>query len=201
MIRRGDKPTNDLERLNPHRKLNWRQLRAQELLNAPGEPKKPERQDDRYIRKYLRFLYEFSRTAPDDGVTLFAKFPEMLFAHQVYDGDPWICAIIEARILAGQDDEAIAKNFGTLAGSICLYEKVFFNVRDRLGMRDFVVSVVLRAHQAGSVVRACSRDFGRQPGRLAPRSERNSFSFSSGKDVTDAGTPASAPTHHSLDRR
>ena len=157
MVKRKYPPiedVNDLQKLSPHRKLNWRQLRAQELLNAPGEPNKPGRHDDKYIRKYLRFLYEFSRTAPDDVVTLFAKFPEMLFAHEVHDGDAWTRAIIEARILAGQDDDAIAKNFGTLAGSICSYEKVFFNVRDRLDMRDYVVSLILREARTASSIQS-----------------------------------------------
>ena len=46
--------------------------------------------------------------------------------------------VVEARILARQDDATIAGKIGTLAETIAWYERLFFCVRDRLNVSDFI---------------------------------------------------------------
>ena len=50
---------------------------------------------------------------------------------------------MEARLLAGQGDAAIAKASGTHASIIRRYEQLFFHVRDRLQVEDWILQVVL----------------------------------------------------------
>lgn len=52
-------------------------------------------------------------------------------------------SILEARLLAGQSSVEIAYAFGTFPTSIDWYEKMFFDVRDRLDRRDYIIKVIL----------------------------------------------------------
>jgi hypothetical protein len=63
-------------------------------------------------------------------------------------------AIVEARLLAGQDDQTIARSVGTLPEAIACYEQLFFNVRDRLEVEDWIVQVVLAGELRHSRKRA-----------------------------------------------
>jgi hypothetical protein len=65
-------------------------------------------------------------------------------------------AIVKARLLAGQDDQTIARSVGTLPESIACYEQLFFNVRDRLDVEDWIVQVVLAGELRHSSQRAVS---------------------------------------------
>lgn len=150
MIKPNDQDSNDYARLNPHRAVNWRQLRAQELAFAESGPARPQRHDDSHIRRYWRFLINLQHAAESIKIQLFNRQPGLFFAHQIYEGDIWTKCVVEARILARQDDAVIAGLLGTLPEVIEQYQLLFFNVRDRLDRRDFVLPILWREYESGA---------------------------------------------------
>jgi hypothetical protein len=86
------------------------------------------------IWQYFRF-----RQAWDDAQTESQRIqiqdamPGFYYAHRLrQDRETDLPAIVEARLLAGQDDQTIAKSIATLPEAIDCYEQLFFHVRDRL---------------------------------------------------------------------
>jgi hypothetical protein len=57
------------------------------------------------------------------------------FDHQKY--------AVEARILAGQTNHEIARQCCIIPGAIEYYERVFFNVRDRLDAKDYIIGQII----------------------------------------------------------
>jgi len=145
---------------DPRRPPCWRRDRAMELrLKLPR--KRPDRRDDRHVRTYWQFLIDYEEVvplareeaklfrrsryeAPAVG-TLFARRPGHWYAHALYhSADAETRSLVEARILARESDEQIAARLGTLPEAIAVYEKLFYDVRDRLACRDWVETVLLK---------------------------------------------------------
>jgi hypothetical protein len=79
--------------------------------------------------------------------------PDLHYAHLLrQDRQTDLPAILEARILAGQDDQAIARTVGTIPEVIDSYELLFFHVRDRLDVEDWVLQIVLAGEMRGNAV-------------------------------------------------
>lgn len=72
------------------------------------------------------------------------RMPGIYFSSEVYhreeDLDRWA---LEARILTGESETAIARRCRTTPEVVWWYEKLFFDVRPHLGNRDWLVSRVL----------------------------------------------------------
>lgn len=134
------------QKYNPFRTPSWRTDRALELVQHRPEPLRCSRKrDDEYIREYRSFLLKYFRCHTDDGrANLSSGNPGLFYAHVMHHHpDTEQRAIIQARLLAGLDNEQIAKYWHTLPETIEWYERLFFNVRDRLDAHDWVVKAVL----------------------------------------------------------
>ena len=79
-----------------------------------------------------------------DRARLAGQFPALVAAHAAFTAaDPLRRAELEARLLAGQDDAAVATKMGMAADVVATYEGVFFAVRPRLAYPHYVLGVVL----------------------------------------------------------
>jgi hypothetical protein len=56
---------------------------------------------------------------------------------------------LEARILAGESDEVIGRQFSLQPEAVRWYEAIFFNVRDRLQAKSYITNHVIRLYQQG----------------------------------------------------
>lgn len=128
---------------DPFRPVDWRFKRAQWLQEA-GRYARRDRDDD-YVLLCKRFLAAKQRCKDDlDDEALARKMPGVWYAFKVYgrdDADDR--ATFEARILADQSPEEIARRQDTTTEVVRWYEKLFFDVRNKLASRDYVCNRVL----------------------------------------------------------
>lgn len=145
-------------RHDPRRSTRWRYERVREILDTrpvrgtrylPGWIK-----DDKIIVEAYKFLYDWDQLGHTETnqrrlqakrEAMYSVNPELYLAHDVAfaaDGER-LRYEVEARILAGQSDTDIAHEVCGLAGMVDWYEKLFFNVRDRLRNRGYIVSRVI----------------------------------------------------------
>lgn len=133
---------------NPRRATNWRWLRAVQIDG--GGPKASRAVDGSegftWIRRAskLKRRFDAAGNRPDLLYRLVQGDRAMFWAHSIWldDKAPTRWAI-EARILAGESDLEIAERMGTDAEIIEAYEAVFFQVREMLRRRDYIVNVVM----------------------------------------------------------
>ena len=142
-------PFVEFNQWDPYRSPRWRYDRAAHLAKtrAPGKTHELTR-DDKFIGDTFKFLREWKRhtrntqQATNDlrVARLYPKYPGLFLAHQLFlqkAGDP-IRYEVEARILARQTDEEIAKRVSMHPEGIRWYELIFFNVRDRLDNEGYI---------------------------------------------------------------
>lgn len=142
-----------LQKYSVTRSPRWRYDRVCYLLDKKTK-KLPTRIDDKLIRRTAHFLVKWNsvpkRVRGLQAIKfarqeLFAHYPDLYLAYEIFASDTCEktrCAI-EARLLAGQDDNAIAEKLQTMPEAITVYEQLFFNVRDRLGNSDYIVTRVI----------------------------------------------------------
>jgi hypothetical protein len=143
----------DFQRFNPVRSPSWRYDRVLELVEARPHPRRASRKrDDDYVRLYRSFLLKFIKLrGEEEQLQLFPDNPAMYYAHLVfYHPDTEWRALLEARLLTREDDEEIANRFSMLPEAVDWYEKLFYNVRDRLENRDWIVKTILGSPQQRS---------------------------------------------------
>lgn len=144
------------EQSNPYREPSWRFERVIALATRRSNGLLPSLKaiDDAIIRQTRDFYLRWFRSPPENRDALFTHAPGLYYAFMIHERQQdLLTATIEARILAGQSNEEIANLIGTMPAAIDLYEKVFFNVRDRLDRKDWVVRQVFGpslAHRFGS---------------------------------------------------
>lgn len=138
----------DSYRDNPTRPPHWRWQRAVEIdgggFRATRAIDGPE--GFQWIRRALRMKRRYA-SAGNQANALYALMlydREMYWAYRIWldDKKPTRWGI-EARVLAGEDDEKIADKLGTDPGVIQAYTNVFFDVREKLDKIDYVVNVVM----------------------------------------------------------
>jgi hypothetical protein len=119
-----------------------RWLRAGYLL-AHG--RRPMRRDDGATREAWQFRRGLGRCRGAAGRGRPAeRFPEMAEAHAAYAAaEPLRRAELEARLLAGEDDAAIAAKMALSPAGVSAYHDVLFEVRPRLAHPHYVLGVVL----------------------------------------------------------
>ncbi len=127
---------------------HWRWLRA---VNIDAGGIKASRAVDgpegfKWIRRALRLKrhHAAAGSRPEFLYNLARLDPELFWAHSIWTEDKqptrWE---IEARILADESDDDIAKKVGCEPAVIAAYESVFFNVREKLNNTAYVVNVVM----------------------------------------------------------
>lgn len=121
-----------------------------QLVDARPEPKMASRKyDDKYVKGYRNFLLKWkaAKIAVDteaEQMKLFHATPEIYYAHTFHSHpDVEWREILEARLLAREPDDYIAFELSTIPGAIDWYENLFFNIRDRLASRSWVVKTIL----------------------------------------------------------
>lgn len=135
-------------RNNPMRSPHWKWLRV--LSIESGGPKASRAMDGadgfRWIRRALRLKRRHAEAAsrPMALYHLARVDGDLFWAHSLWadEKQPTRWAI-EARILAGETNEEIAKKIGCEVGVIDAYESVFFNVREKLANTEYIVNVVM----------------------------------------------------------
>jgi hypothetical protein len=137
------------ESKNPLRPVDWQYRRALELHES-GETGLQGRVDPA-THDWVVFLRRRAACGTaQDRVRLRGKMPRHVGATEIYehpDGD--LRAMVEARLLAGQPADEIARCIGVEPNVIGLYARTFFDVADRLAAPDFVFSTVLSAGAPG----------------------------------------------------
>jgi hypothetical protein len=138
------KSCKDYNKRFPH----WRWARACEI-DAGGQ-KTTRRLDGpegfTWIRRALRTKRRVERAAgrQDALYNVMLRDPDMFWAYSIWSEDKnqmrWA---LEARVLAGETDEAIAEKMGTEVGVVEAYINVFFDVREKLNRPDYIQGVIL----------------------------------------------------------
>lgn len=133
------------EKYNPFRSPSWRFDRVLTLVSARPRPLRASRtDDDRYIRAYRKFLVRIQgRETRESQMPIFEENPALHFAHLIFHNpDKETRSIVQAKILARESDRAIAEYVNTLPDAIAWYAKLFFDVRDRLKSRGYIIKVI-----------------------------------------------------------
>jgi hypothetical protein len=80
----------------------------------------------------------------DDGVIVAPGFTAIAEAHRCYAAaPPMVRAELEARLLAGQSDEAVAAKVNMSPAGVAAYHALFFEVRPHLQADTYIATIVL----------------------------------------------------------
>jgi hypothetical protein len=136
------------DKFNPFRTPEWRSDRAMTLAGNQPRRLRAARHDDKYVREYAKFLARYLPAAEANDeeakMQLFAKNPGLYYAQEIHFQEDYEWrAIVQARLLTDASFEQIAKGIGTMPMAIYWYERLFFDVRDRLDCHDWIVKTVL----------------------------------------------------------
>ena len=127
--------------------MDWRWQRAS--LAASGEyPLSRRRDGDAWTSRAVRFLREHEACESElDMAELSERHPVIYWAHDIWytrdDGGNPVRSEAEARLLADDTHENIARRLATDVEVIDAYERLFFNVKERLHNRGYLAHCVL----------------------------------------------------------
>lgn len=133
---------------NPLRPVDWRWQRAAAILEGdrsmPASRRKDKPDGFMWINRAVKFQREL-RAAQNDiqRAALAERRPDIFWAHWVWTAQNDIKHIIEAQLLAQSPDHSIGWRCNLLPGSVKAYEALFFNVRDKLQHRSYVLNSVI----------------------------------------------------------
>lgn len=133
---------------NPLRPVDWKWKRAIEIVEGAGT--RPARSKDgiagfKWINRAITFLRAFRRCETDHQREVLAgRYPDIFWAHYIFGqtGHPQKSAI-EAHILARETNLGISRRCLLSEASIEAYEQLFFNVRDSLANRSYIINCAL----------------------------------------------------------
>ena len=147
-MKRRKKSISEWQKYNPFIKPDWRFERVLQLIENLPYVERCSTRDDKYVVKYKKFLLKYKSCKNEyQKQKIFESYPVIYLAHQIYENsekEPEVYLIIQARLLAGQNFEAIANNLHTKPAVIEWYSKIFFDVRDRLDNKDWITKHVLK---------------------------------------------------------
>jgi hypothetical protein len=131
----------DLDPRSPFRPPWWRWGLAREHRRTG---RLPARLDDRWVRRARRVLSTLDESGGDlDHPRVTAVDPAVAGAYGLHSvGDARLRIEVEARLLAGQDDAAIASRVGLGIDDVGAYDRLFFDVREHLERTDWIAAVV-----------------------------------------------------------
>lgn len=138
----------------PFRPVDWRWEKARLMREDPQTASLLRHQDDEWTIKAKKFQEKYKDVNDDyDRLLLLRRWPALSEAADIRfrdDEKRLVRYEIEARLLASEPFERIAEKVGASVESIIWYEKVFFNVLDRLHNEGWVCHCVIgEAIQAG----------------------------------------------------
>lgn len=124
----------DASRENPFRSLDWRWQLARQT-RSPSRSRKL--QGDDWTRRAHGLHAAAARLAGDPERPRVARVdPAVSEAHRLVRGDPTLRLQLECRLLAGQEDAAIAGDCGLGPDVVAAYAALFFDVRPLLAHQD-----------------------------------------------------------------
>lgn len=128
----------DLYKGNPFRSPQWRAERANFLL---ANRQQPARLDDKYVRAYRKLLL---LQRDNTGMGPFLEMPHAYVAASInnFPDTEWR-DILQAKLLTEEEYEDIGEWLGVEPETVDFFEKVFFNVRDRLNHRGWIIKTIL----------------------------------------------------------
>lgn len=130
----------------PMRPVDWRWERARIIRETQKKISRKSKEDD-FTVLALRFQKKLFKCKNDyDRFDLIDKHPDIYFAYAIHNEDDKKITIrseIEARILANETSEKIADRCGCSIETIDLYEKLFFNVREKLKNTTYILHQVM----------------------------------------------------------
>lgn len=133
--------------IDPYRAPDWRFNRVIEMCDRVPMPGRCTPRDDEYVRRARRFLLDYRNFDDYRRLELEAADEDLYAAFAIYRskgaGDKGLAFVLEARLLTGEPLESIAEHYPFGPRTVDYYEALFFNVRDRLTMRDWVTTQIL----------------------------------------------------------
>lgn len=136
----------EFQKYNVFRKPDWRFERVLKMCDRYPSPGRCSRRDDDYVKKARKFVLGWRAREPEERKELYAECPGLYYAFEIFEraeDDPEPNHFLQARLLAQQTHEEIAHALGTVPETVEWYEKLFFNVSDRLEHRDWITKHVL----------------------------------------------------------
>lgn len=135
-------------RHNPTRAPHWKWLRAVAIDSGGTKASRYLDGGDgfKWIRRAIRLKrhHAMAGNRPEILYNLVRLDSDLFWAHSIWADDKqptrWE---IDARILAGETNDEIAKKVGCEPGVVEAYEAVFFNVREKIDNAAYVVNVVM----------------------------------------------------------
>ncbi len=134
---------------NPFRPVNWRWEHARILRENNYRATSHAFKQDSYTNKAYMFQVDLNKCTDDLARwELMTRKPGIYGAYMLYkrgieeDRHPLRYAL-EARLLSAQGHESIAKALGITQEVVELYEKIFFNVAEKLDNTDYILNCVI----------------------------------------------------------
>jgi hypothetical protein len=129
------------QRHSPTRSVAWRWERAHDLVREGRYYSR--HRDDAETGRAVHYLRALNRCRHGGDLERLQRFhPEVYAAHQLHDGGDRTLEV-QARLLTGQDLDGIVRITGVPIDALTAYEALFFNVRDRLHARDWIVAAAI----------------------------------------------------------
>lgn len=137
----------EYQKYNFFRTPDWRWERVLSLVDRPGEPAgRCTRRDDNIVRTAKSFVLR-RRNGDEQTINkLLVECPGLFYAYDYYrrvQDDPEAAMYIQARLLARQSYEAIARELHVLPDSVKWYADLFFDVVPYLDNRDWITKQVI----------------------------------------------------------
>jgi hypothetical protein len=128
---------------DPYRAVDWRWQLGVELAEDVEGPFRCS--NDVGVREARRFWTQWRRCRDDaDRRLLAGRMPSVYHAFSIYrDPGRIIRPALEARLLADESPDAIADKQATAPSVVQAYECLFYDVRNRLRHRDYIVNKVI----------------------------------------------------------
>lgn len=146
-------PAVSYNQLDPYRRPRWRYDRVAQLVQNRRTRTATAGRDDEYITEAYQFLRSWRRLQRSSRASshearvayLYPRHPLLYLAYEAFQRplDDRSRTELEARLLAGEADAQIETKTGFPAGMVDWYEKLFFNVRDRLHQRRYIARYVI----------------------------------------------------------
>lgn len=128
----------DFQHVNPFRTPSYRWERARVLAKEGQEFSAST--DDAETGKAYEYLIALKRRTADTQYKMLAvRMPAIHQAHEIHQQDGALRWVLEACLLTGQASEEIGWKLDLSAAVVDWYERLFFNVRDRLSASDWIV--------------------------------------------------------------
>jgi hypothetical protein len=132
---------------NPFRPVAWRWEQARLLREK--KIRTAAKTADRHTLMAYKFQLGMEKCKDDvDRWTLMEQYPDLYSAYLIHrrgddeDRHPLRFAL-EARLLSGQPEAEISDLLGISTSTVLIYERLFFNVKEKLRHNDYIMTCVL----------------------------------------------------------